>query len=127
MRFCAAVVDNLPMMLRVLFLAGALLLANDIRSVPGELARQTADTASASILPPEESAPAETDPPLLTEGVRQALACTYRDYRESHFDECVDASSVIYERPNEDDDGTGYVPVRRPILLAALQNPEPSD
>lgn len=126
-RFCTAVVDNFPMMLRVLFLAGALLLANDIRSVPGKLERQTADAVPASVVSHEESAPVEIEPPLMTEGVRQALACTYRAYREAHFDECVDVSSVIYERPDEDDDGTGNVPARRPMLLAALQNPGPGD
>jgi hypothetical protein len=50
------------------------------------------------------------------------LNCTFEDYRTTHYDECVEAPSNIYQRPQADPDDIGYVPHDVPILLARLND-----
>ena len=69
----------------------------------------------------------DEDSPVLTDGVLHALNCTYTEYRETHFDECVDEPSQVYPRPIGDDPGGAWNPDRnRPVLLAHLDNGQSS-
>lgn len=124
-RLCEEFVDNLSLILRGLFLLGALALAQDMRLFSGGL-EEPAENARTEVIPPGAE-PADTvgeqpaDEPVVTDRIRDALACTYKDYRDSHYDECVDGGSLVYDRPLPE--GSGFLTPGRPVQLAALQGP----
>ena len=64
----------------------------------------------------------ETPEPVLSDGVMHALNCTYQDYRDAHYDECVKDPSRIYPRPQADPDDTGHVFYDTPVLFAQLDS-----
>ena len=64
----------------------------------------------------------EDDPGWLTDGVKQALNCTYEDFRGEHYDECVKGPSSIYKNPRTNEDDTGYVMYDTRTLYARLEN-----
>ncbi len=125
MRLCVAFVDNLTLILRLAFIAGAFFLASDLRTLPEELNPPVVEVAPVQTNPVNRSAPTpaiEEDPGWLTSGVKQALNCTYENFRSEHYDECVKEASSIYTRPQADPDDTGYIMYETRTLFARLDN-----
>lgn len=109
-RFCAAFVDNLAMILRVGLVVGGIFLVRELQEFndkPGAPSHQPEPVIAESTPTPVE--PIEAEESLLTPGVLHALKCTHKEYRDKHFDECVDDESQVYQRPGADPDDTGYV------------------
>ncbi len=126
-RLCEAFVDNLSMILRGLFLLGAMALVQDLRLFSDDIAKPAEDSSSAVVAVKEQGgdASAETpnEEPVVTDRVKDALACTYKAYRDSHYDECVDdGGSLVYERPVPD--GSRLLIAEKPVQLAALSRPD---
>ena len=113
-RMCSAFVNNLTLLLRIAFIGGVIFFVQDFRSLTDEFSQPVAEIDSDLAAPEVNDEPAdapELQKPLLTEGVMQALNCTYRDYRNAHYTECVgvDAPSKVYPSPHANPDDTGSV------------------
>ena len=122
-RLCARVVNNLTLILRTAFIIGAIFLAQDFRDFTEELPQSMAEIEPAPAVQEIEPAPeAEPQEPVLSDRVQHFLNCTYEDYRTTHYDECVEAPSNIYQRPHADPDDIGYIPHDEPILFARLND-----
>ena len=121
-RLCAAFVDNLTLILRTALIVGALVLVHDLRTLLDEPAQSVAESAPAPPPVPYDSAAAKPQDPVLSDRVLHALNCTYEDYRNAHFDECVKDRSRIYLRPHADPDDTGHVIYDTPVLYARLDD-----
>jgi len=125
-RLCHLFLENLTNLLRIGLVVGSILLVQDLRILFVEAQTPIADAEPAALAPDVvEDPPALVAPePVLTEGVMQALNCTYEAYRKSHYDECVQDNSRIYKRPQADPDDTGLVLYEPPVLYAYQANPE---
>ena len=124
-RLCARFVNNLTLILRTAFIIGAIFLAQDFRDFTEELPQAAAEIAPAPTVLEIEAQPLpdlEPQESALSDRVQHFLNCTYEDYRTTHFDECVEAPSNIYQRPQADPDDIGYIPHDEPILLARLSD-----
>lgn len=122
-RSCHAIVNNLTSALKVAFILGVIFLAQDFRDFTDELPLPVAEIEPAPTEVEVEIAPvAEPDvqEPVVTERVKHFLNCTYEDYRTTHYDECVEGPSRIYQDPEADADDMGYVAYDAPVLLAHL-------
>ena len=125
LRLCSGLVSNLTLILRTAFIIGAIFLAQDFRDFTEELPQSMAEIEPAPAVLAIETEPtpeAEPQEPVLSDRVQHSLNCTYEDYRTTHYDECVEAPSNIYQRPQADPDDIGYVPRDEPILLARLND-----
>lgn len=123
LRLCSGFVNNLTLILRTAFIIGAILLAQDFRDFTEELPQSAAEIEPAPAVLDIETEPtpeAEPQEPVLSDRVQHFLNCTYEDYRTTHYDECVEAPSNIYQRPQADPDDIGYIPHDEPIMLARL-------
>ena len=96
----------------------------DLRVVFDDFNQSVVETEPALNVPDEEEliVPPEAPASVLTEGVMHALNCTYKDYRDTHFDECTEGPSDIYQRPDADPDNTGYINAHAPELYASLND-----
>ncbi|MGB5489604.1 MAG: hypothetical protein WBM76_02130 [Woeseiaceae bacterium] len=118
LRLCNGFVNNLELILKTALVIGSIVLVQDLRTLFDDF--DAPDTV------PVQAAPAELAPvngdvieePVLTEGVKQALNCTYQDYRNAHYDECVDEPSEFYNSPHADPDDAGHVSYDSPVLYA---------
>ncbi len=121
-RLCASLVDNLTLILRTGLVLGAVLLVHDLRILLDEVSQPVAESVPAPAVPVESEAigTTEAQEPVLSEGVMRALNCTYEDYRNAHYDDCVKDPSRIYLRPHADPDDTGHVIYDAPVLYARL-------
>ncbi len=116
-RFCEAFVENLSLILKVALVFGAIAF---VQKLPDSSEPQPTD-----VIALEEEAREEIEIPTEGEdwkspGVLHALNCTYTDYREQHYDECVEDSSEVYKRPGADPDDTSFVPRDDLLLYASL-------
>lgn len=120
-RLCTGFVDNLAMLLRTAFILGAFFLAQDLRTLYEKAAEPVAELDPAPTLAATPGAidVVEDPEPVLSEGVIHALNCTFQDYRNAHYDECVKEPSSVYPRPGADPDDTGLVFYEAPILYAS--------
>ena len=123
-RFCTAFVDNLTLMLRTGLILGAVVLVHDLRLLLDDANEPMAESVPAEVAPAESEAidVTETLEPVLSDGVMHALNCTYQDYRDTHYDECIEDPSQIYPRPQADPDDTGLVIYDTPVLFAHLSS-----
>ena len=123
-RLCTAFVDNLVLILRTAFVMGALLLVQDLRILFEEAKQPVVEVVPVPTIPVEVVAvdAREVQDPVLSERVRQALNCTYEDYRDAYYDECVKEPSGIYPRPQADPDDTGLVIYQSRVLYASLDD-----
>jgi len=121
-RLCASFVDNLTLILRAGLVMGAVLLVHDLRILLDEVTQPVAEFVPALAVPVEIEAigTTEAQEPVLSKGVMHALNCTYEDYRNAHYDECVEDPSNIYLSPHVDPDDTGLVIYDAPIQYARL-------
>ncbi|MDH3613448.1 MAG: hypothetical protein OEU90_12030 [Gammaproteobacteria bacterium] len=121
-RLCASFVDNLTLILRIAFVMGAVLLVQDLRTLFNEVTEPVAQsTPAAAVSVDIETIDAtEAHEPVLSERVEHALNCTYEDYRNAHYDECVKEPSRIYVRPQAEPDDTGLVIYDAPVIYARL-------
>jgi hypothetical protein len=121
-RLCASFVDNLTLILRAGLVMGAVLLVHDLRILLEEVSQPLAESAPAPAVRVDSEAidTTEAQEPVLSEGVMHALNCTYKDYRNAHYDECVEDPSNIYLSPHSDPDDTGLVIYDAPIQYARL-------
>ena len=128
-RLCAGFVDNLGLILRVALVCGAVVFVQELGEIRERFAPAEDDTApaqSAAEEPAEPPAPAANDDePWLSDGVRHALNCTHAEYRNRHYEACVQEPSDVYRRPAaETDDDIGFIPYGDAVLYAQL-NPAP--
>ena len=75
--------------------------------------------------PERENAPAEimeVEVPVINDRILHARNCTIAEYREEHYDECVDEPSSVYPRPEAGPDDIGFLAADSPVLLARLEN-----
>lgn len=126
-RLCVAFVDNLALILKTGLVLGAVLLVRDLRTFLDEVNQPVAESAPVPIVPleiekVEEIVEIEAQAPVLSDRVKQALNCTYANYRNTHYDECVKEPSSIYPRPEADPDDTGLIIFDSPVLFARLDN-----
>jgi hypothetical protein len=121
-RLCEAFVDNLANILRLGLVVGALFLVRDLAELR-ELVLPRGDaplvSEQADVIEPLEPAAGEEEP-WLSDGVKHALNCTHEDYRNAHYDDCVDDASEIYKRPGADPDDTGFILRESEVLFAGL-------
>ncbi len=109
-RACEVFVKTLPLALRVALVIGAALFVRELRDVADMADRHEivvehfVDAHNHEVPPPREDAQVE---PVLNERVRHYLNCTYEDYRNEHFDSCVEQRSQIYRKPEAGTDETG--------------------
>ena len=129
-RLCQAFVDNLGIILKTGLVVGSILLLQDLLTGLEE----TRDTAPRSTrileadrvdVPPRATTPAhepgDEEPvaeTFLSDGVQQALNCTYTEYRNAHYDECVGEPSDVYRHPPADPDDRGHLEHEAEILFA---------
>lgn len=116
-RFCRGLVDNLTTILRTGLVIGAVVLLQDLRDFMAENAPPVADVS------PERAAPVEVEVaaprlPVITESVEMALNCTYTEFRNEHYDECVQDGSRVYKRPGADPDDTSQLFEPPEVLFA---------
>lgn len=123
-RLCTAFVDNLTLILRTAFVIGAVLLVQNLRIMFVEEPQTVAESEPVMDVSIEIDAIGETaaQEPVMSEGVRRALYCTHKNYRNAHYDECVREPSRIYLRPQADPDDTGLVIYDVPVLFARLDD-----
>jgi len=124
-RLCSAFVDNLTLILRTALVTGALFLVQDLSNFYDRVADDAVEAESAQNEAESESIPLEPimpDEPVINEGVKHAMNCTYADYRESHYDDCVNEPSAVYPRPEADPDDIGYLADDSPVMFASLDN-----
>jgi hypothetical protein len=123
-RLCTAFVENLTLMLRTGLILGAVVLVHDLRILLDDVNQPVAESVPAQAAPGESEAidVTETMEPVLSDGVMHALNCTYQDYRDTHYDECIKDPSGIYPRPQADPDDTGLIIYDTPVLFAQLQD-----
>ena len=123
-RLCTAFVDNLTLILRTGLILGAVVLVHDLRLLLDEVNQPMAESAPVQAAPVESEAINEPEKlePTLSDGVMHALSCTYQDYRDTHYDECVKDPSTIYLRPQAEPDDTGHVIYDTPVLFAYLNS-----
>jgi hypothetical protein len=122
-RACSAFVNNLSLILRVAFIAGAAWLAGEFRDFTDDLPTPVADAEPVPVQPEVEltpvAEPAEREP-VITDRVQHYLDCTFGDYRVKHYAECVEEPSEVYQWPEPGPDDTGYIPGESPVILAGL-------
>jgi hypothetical protein len=123
-RLCTAFVENLTLILRTAFVVCAVLLVQDLRTLLEEVTQPIAESVPTPTVTVEIEAAGATEAqePVLSEGVMHALNCTYEDYRNVHYDECVKDPSGIYQRPQAEPDDTGLVIYATPVLYARLDD-----
>jgi hypothetical protein len=60
--------------------------------------------------------------PVINDRILHAKNCTIAEYREAHYDDCVDEPSSVYPRPEADPDDIGYLADDSPVMFASLDN-----
>ena len=127
-RLCAAFVEHLGVILKTTMLFATALFVQELQLLFSDSDSRDGEPVSPTVIQTERAAPPQSesaDDPVLSEGVLHALNCTYTDYRETHFDECVEEPSAVYPRPIGDDPGGAWNPdQRRPVLLARVTYPQ---
>lgn len=119
-RLCTAFVDNLTLLLKTAFVFGAVLLIQDLRTLLEDVSQP--EPAPVGVVKTQEIDDSEPRGSMLTDSVKSALNCTYEDYRNAHYDECVKEPSQIYVRPQADPDDTGLVIRELPVMYARLKD-----
>ena len=116
-RLCAAFVDNLTMLLRIGYVVGTVFLIQQLDGLIGTPDHPKISSEQvAEELPVKPVEGPETDePPLITDGVRLAYECTFKEFRTAHPDECA-IDSV--DRQAEPDDTGLIFRVDSPVLYA---------
>ena len=120
-RFCRAFTENLALLLRGAFILGALLLVQEFERLATDIFPSATDVDPVPQAPAvaiEPPAPAEGEPPVLTDRVRHYLNCTYDEYRRQNYAECVEEPSGIYRAPEADPDDTGFLLRQAPVRFA---------
>lgn len=122
-RFCSAFVDNLALILRTAFVIGSLFLVQDLQLRIEKSGQPIAEIQAEQSEPtPTPVEPTQTEEPVLSDGVKHALNCTFEDYRNENFDECVNGPSRVYQRPGAEEDDTGHLFYAKPELYASLDS-----
>ena len=121
-RLAATFVENLTLMLKTALVVGAVILVHDLRTALKEVPQPVTESVPRSAPPVviEEIVEIEAQETVLSDGVKHAFNCTFEDYRNAHYDDCVKEPSSIYVRPNADPDNTGLVFYDAPVLYARL-------
>jgi hypothetical protein len=131
-RLCEAFVDNLGLILRVSLVCGAIVFVQELGDVRERMAPVERDTvppqAATEELPVQPGPTVDDDEPWLSDGVRHALNCTHTDYRNRHYDECVQEPSDVYRKPAaEFDDDISFIISDDAVLHARLDREEAPD
>ena len=108
-------VDNLPTILKVAFIAAAFAFAKDVRELVASPGSPAVEVELPPALPGKTAVPKDEGEPVLNERVVHYLNCTHAQYRNEHYDACVEEPSVIYARPAANPDDTGFIPRDRPV------------
>jgi hypothetical protein len=122
---CEGFVDNVALILRVALACGAIVFVQELGDVRERFAPREHDTAPPQATaeePPVQPDPAaHDDEPWLSDGVRHALNYTHTEYRNRHYDECVQEPTDVYRRPaGETEDDIGFIARDDAVLYARL-------
>lgn len=132
-RLCQTFVDSLRVILKTGFVFGAIFLVQDLLTGLEETLQaplRSTQVLEADRLAPARSiarsieGPASEDPPVkkvMSEDVRLALNCTFTEYRNAHYERCVDEPSDVYRHPPANPDDRGYLEHAATILLAGTE------
>lgn len=126
---CEAFVDNLGLILRVALVLGGIAFVQELRDVRDIFSPAADESESARPVAEELQRPPnateDAGEPWLTDGVKQALRCTHAEYRDRHYDECVQEPSDVYRKPDATtDDDIGFL-AREDLVLYARLAPTP--
>ncbi|NOR37757.1 MAG: hypothetical protein GQ577_13510 [Woeseiaceae bacterium] len=124
-RLCSVFVDNLALILRTALVTGALFLVQDLSDFYDRVADDSVEAETAQIAIENEPVPAEdiaVIEPVINDRILHAKNCTIAEYREAHYDNCVDEPSSVYPRPEADPDDIGYLADDSPVMFASLDN-----
>lgn len=124
-RLCSAFVDNLTLILRTALVTGAFFLVQDLSEFYDRVIDDAVETETAQIEVEKEPVPAdviEVKEPVINDRILHAKNCTIAEYREAHYDDCVDEPSVVYPRPEADPDDIGFLADDSPVMFASLDN-----
>lgn len=128
-RLCTALVDHLGLILKTAMLLAAAVFMQELQSSfsgteqADRLEPTPAIVTTNPVAPTVENEGAE---PVLNEGVLQALNCTYAEYRNTHYDECVREPSQVYPKPVGDEPGGAWFHNPAPGVLLARLDEAPS-
>lgn len=109
-RLCSAFVSNLSTILQAGLVVGAAFFIHDFRILMDELL--PAATVSEAIpvaveIEVQAAAEPELQESLYTDRVMHFYNCTFEDYRNANYEDCVLEPSEIYQPPEADPDDTG--------------------
>jgi hypothetical protein len=124
-RLCSAFVDNLTLILRTALVTGAFFLVQDLSEFYDRVTDDAVESETAQIEVEKDPVPAdviEVKEPVINDRILHARNCTIAEYREAHYDDCVDEPSVVYPRPEADPDDIGYLADDSPMMFASLDN-----
>jgi len=124
-RLCSAFVDNLTLILRTALVTGALFLVQDLGDLYDRVTDRAVEDGTAQIELEKETLPAEdsaVEEPVINDRILHARNCTIAEYREEHYNECVDEPSSVYPRPEGDPDDIGFLASESSVLFASLDN-----
>ncbi len=121
-RLCESFVDNLATILRIGLVVGSVFLIQELQLLQAIFLPDEAGMPEQQAVSTEAPEPRIEEDPWLTDGVQQALNCTYQQYREENCDECVEEPSEFYRPPTADEDDTGFLVHESPVLFARLDN-----
>lgn len=122
-RLCSAFVDSLPTLLKVAFIVAAFAFAKDIRDLVAPSVSPVVEVEARPAAPAKSIVPkdvAKPDEPVLNERVVHYLNCTHEQYRNEHYDACVDEPSMIYARPAANPDDSSFIPRDRSFRVARM-------
>jgi len=124
-RLCSAFVDNLTLILRTALVTGALFLVQDLSDFYDRVADDAVEAETAQTEVETKPVPAEdivVEEPVINDRILHARNCTITEYREAHYDDCVDEPSSVYPRPEADPDDVGFLTDDSPVMFASLDN-----
>ena len=128
-RLCTAFVDNLGLILKTAMLLAAAVFVQELQSTFGGAEQADQLEPAPAIVTTNPVAPSvedEVSEPVLSEGVMQALNCTFAEYRNTHYDECVSEPSQVYPKPIGEDPGGAWFHDPAPSVLLARLDEAPS-
>jgi hypothetical protein len=130
LRFCAALVDNLTLILRMTFVFGSIWLVRNIldhydTGIDGET--MIAAEREAGVAGETDTEVLPKEPTLLIDGVKLALNCTRSEFRNAHYAECKVEDSEIYRRTTPADDERGQLTQPSQTMYADLIQSTPID
>ena len=109
-RLCSAFVNNVSTILKAGLVVGAAMFIHDFRILMDELLPAMTVSKPVPVAVEVQAADdSETQESLYTDRVMHFYNCTFEDYRNANYEDCVLEPSEIYQPPEANPDDTGWV------------------